>query len=265
MQTDFSSYRKARGVNWSTLTAMQKSPLHYHHRLITPREDTPAMAQGRLIHTAVLEPERLDADYAVWNGRRGTNAYKEWLEGQAGRQIVTVEEYGKALNIADAVWHHPVARQVLAGGKTEQMLTWIDPATRLLCKARPDHIRGRNLADLKSTRDVDAHYFGRTSANLGYHGQMAFYRRAVVACRRVVDPVVRFVVVEQEPPHDVAVYVLSEDVLYVGDQLVQRLLDLVVRYRRFTRPPGAHPTEEPLAFPTWAWPEDMSDEIEVLS
>ena len=61
----FAEYADIDAVNWSPLSAMRDSPLHYAHRLRTPRTDTPALAMGRAIHTAVLEPDAFPLGYVV--------------------------------------------------------------------------------------------------------------------------------------------------------------------------------------------------------
>jgi len=265
-QTDFTTYSKIRAVNWGTLAAMQRSPAHYRYRLLTPREDSDAMRLGRVIHTAVLEPEMLETRYAVWEGgRRGTNAHKEWLAEQGEREPITAADLEKGQGVALAVSKHERARMVLRGGRVESTLRWVDPVTHIRCKARPDHIRGGNLTDLKSSKDIDAHQFGRTVANLGYHGQLAFYARGLIATSRVEDPVVRIVAVEAEPPHDVAVYRLDDDTLYAGDLLVGRLLAEVALWRKRGRWPGRYEEETLLQFPAWALPAYLLlGEIEVL-
>jgi len=255
-QTTHADYALVRAVNWSTLREMQRSPAHYRHRLTTPREDTPAMAMGRLIHTAVLEPDRLPLEYAVWDGgRRGTNDYKAWLAQQGRRQIVTVPEYEKALAIRDAVHAHKVARRLLRYGKAEVPLQWVDPPTRIRCKARLDWLRGDTFTDLKSTTDIDGRTFGRLAQRMQYHCQLAFYRSGLLATGHKPAPV-RIIAVEVEDPFEVAVFEVDEDVLFVGELEVRALLHRVKDCRRKRRWPGRYEQEEALDFPEWALASD---------
>jgi hypothetical protein len=265
---DHSTYRRSPGVNWSTLSAMRQSPAAYHHRLTTPREATPAMLLGRLIHTAVLEPAQLLTDYAVWEGgRRGTNEHKAWLAEIGDREQTTTADMEKALAIAEAVRSHPAAHRALRGGHAEKSLHWTDPATRLRCKGRVDHIRfdrgETTLTDLKSTRQVEPRAFGRSVEAFGIHGQLALYRRGMDVLGYKPGPV-RIVAVEQEPPHEVAVYLVPDEVLDAGAQLVDRLLAEVKKWRTRRRWPVRFEDEVALQFPTWAIPE-YDDDIEVLS
>lgn len=264
MRENFTTYRTRRAVNWSTLSAMRESPARYHYRIHNEAEPTQAMLLGRLIHTAVLEPQRLEVEYAVWDGgRRNTNDYKDWLDEIGDAEPTTRADMEKALAISAAVHSHRVAQRLLRAGMVERTLTWIDPVTRIRCKGRPDHMHRGALTDLKSTRDIDARAFGNSCHKFGYHAQMAFYRRGMDAKGMDYGPT-RLIAVEAEPPHEIAVYVLGEDVLAAGDALVSRLLHEVKHWRRRGQWPGRYPNETPLEFPSWGLPELDFGEIEVL-
>jgi len=259
----FADYQAIRATNWSSLRNLTVSPLRYRYATTHPAEDTAAMALGRLIHTATLEPELL-GEYAVWTGgSRRTNAYKEWLAEQGDREAVTLAEYEQAAGAAAAVWKHREARRLLRGGRTEVVLQWVDPETHVRCKARLDHLRGAVLTDLKSTADIDARTFGRTAQRLGYHGKLAFYRMGIAALGLAPGPAY-IIAVEQTPPHDVAVYEVDEDTLFVGGLEARALLARLKECRRRRRWPGRYPDVERLAFPEWALPAatdytDISD------
>ena len=262
-QMPFCDYAAIRATNWSSLRNLAVSPLRYRHATTHPAADTAAMALGRLIHTATLEPELL-TEYAVWTGgSRRTNAYKDWAAQQGNRELVTAADYVQALGAASAVWRHREARKLLRGGRTEAVITWIDPETRVRCKARLDHLRGGVLTDLKSTADIDARTFGRTAQRLGYHGKVAFYRMGIAALGLAPGPAY-IIAVEQTPPHDVAVYEVDEDILFVGGLEARALLARLKECRRRRRWPGRYPEVERLEFPEWALPAttdytDISD------
>jgi hypothetical protein len=252
----FSEYRAINATNWGTLKRMGKSALAYHDGLTAPDKETPAMAAGRLFHTATLEPDRLPLEYAIWDGgRRGTNDYKAFVEQQGTRQIVTAAEYANALAVRDAVHAHKRARRLLRYGRPEVTLQWVDPETHIRCKARLDWLRGDVFTDLKSTTDIDARTFGRTAQRLGYHCQLAFYRMGLLATGHGSAPV-RIIAVEADEPHDVAVFTVDEDVLFVGELEVRSLLRRLKDCRRKRRWPGRYPDEVSLEFPTWALPSD---------
>lgn len=251
-------YKALPGVRWSHLKELAKSPAHYRSRLANPRTDTPAMATGRLVHCAVLEPDELPKRYAVWGAaRRGG----EWLAFEQaaidnGQEVVTATEYERALAMRDAVHGHPAAARYLRQKRTrtEVVLTWTDEATGIACKARLDWLGSRTYLDLKTTRDAGERAFGRTAEGLAYHGQMAYYGMGLEAGgmkRRAV-----ILAVENEPPFDVAAYRLGWEELDAGRELARELLDTLATCTKRRRWPGAHPKEKQLRLPPWAYPKD---------
>ena len=265
---DFQTYRDLPGINWSSLKLMGSSPLHFKYGLTHERPDTPAMQLGRAAHCAVLEPDAFPRRYVLWDGgiRRGEK-WDKFRQANAGKECLSAADYETALAIRDAVRAHKSARRLLRWGKPEVSLRWLDESSRMWLKARLDWIAPRGtLVDLKTSRDIEPRAFGRTAANLEYHGQLAFYRRGLIARGAALEPVF-IIAVESGPPFDVLVYEVDEDVLFAGDQLVTAYLHRLKTCRRRRSWPGRDSGVQTLDFPTWALaPEsDFSDAIEVLS
>lgn len=83
------------------------------------KQSIPAFDIGTYFHTAILEPEKLQLECAVWKGiRRG----KEWDAFKVvndGRAIITDSELGQAEGIIKAVKASPIAMGYLSKGKPE--------------------------------------------------------------------------------------------------------------------------------------------------
>jgi hypothetical protein len=241
-------------VNWSTLRYAELSAAHLQAALAVSRPETDAMRLGRATHTAVFEPDRLLLEYVVWEG--GTRRGKEWdafRELHEGKTILLPDDYARALAIRDAVHTHPVAAPLLEHGQAEMTITWTDKDTGLPCKARMDWLDGADLTDLKTTRCVEARQFGRHAADLRYHCQLAFYATGLEA--NGMEPTVRIIAVENEPPYDVAVYTLGPDELWPGEVAVRKALDLVAHCRKTGEWPGRYSYEQPLQLPNWEYPD----------
>ena len=257
---NFDAYRELPGINWSSLKLMDSSPLHFKYGLTHPRPDSSAMQLGRAAHCAVLEPDAFPRRYVLWDGgiRRG-KTWDAFQEANADKECLNAADYETALAIRDAVRAHKAARRLLRWGKPEVSLRWLDESSRMWLKARLDWVAPRGtLVDLKTSRDIEPRNFGRTAANLMYHGQLAFYRRGLIARGAALEPVY-IVAVESSAPFDVLVYEVDEDVLFSGDQLVTKLLHQVKACRRRygKRPwPGRSGEVESLEFPSWALPAD---------
>ena len=253
----FDQYQAVDAVNWSTLRALRDSPAHYQAALARPREDTDSLRLGRGIHTAILEPHRFLLDYVLWEG--GTRRGEKWdrfLAEHAGKTPLKPEQYEKCLAVGEAVRAHPVVKRLLRTGQAEVSLTWTDP-TGILCKGRLDWLGARAFVDVKSTSTLDERVFASLCARMAYHGQFAFYHRAldVLGLKRKV----KMIACEIEPPYDVAVFDVDDDALWAGEELVSDLMRKLVACRTTRKWPGRYPTEQTLRLPEWAFPHDDLD------
>ena len=247
----FDEYRAAPGENLSRLKLLSKSPKAY---LAQQRHDTAALSAGRLVHTAVLEPDAFAHEVCVYPGkvRRG----KEWDSFQAEnrhKSIVTAAEHELATNIAGSVHSHPWASCYFEEGTPEVSVFWRH-TIGIDCKSRIDWFREDLVLDLKTARDITPDGFARQCASLNYHAQMAFYHDAAKALdgkdRKVV-----LLVVEKEPPFDLAPYVLPEEALAAGRRMYQDWLLLLKKCQGAGHYPGVAEQETELHLPDWAFSE----------
>lgn len=259
----FGDYVKIDAVNWSTLSSMRKSPLHYRHVLDHGRLATKEMLGGRATHSAVFEPDRFPIEYAVFDGpvRRGA-AWQAFKAANPGRGILKIDEYERALAIRDAVRAHPEAMAYLAKGHAEQTLTWVDPITGLACKGRIDFVSDSKPAvlDLKTSREILLELFARTVLRLGYHTQSAFYADGWKVSHGEELPSV-IIAVESAAPYDVGVFRLDEDTVALGQEEYAGLLAKVSAHRALKTWPGQYPLEMPLRLPPWAFGDDDVSEL----
>jgi exodeoxyribonuclease VIII len=262
VMTDETDYREMEGVNISTLKELRKSPAHYVYRLAHPREDSTGLKMGRANHTLVFEPDKWQAEYAVYPGlvRRG-KAWDAFEEANQGKTILKQEEYESCLGVRDAVLAHPIVKQYLAKGEAEKVLTWTDKETGLKCKARLDLLSHSvpAILDLKGSTSIDARIFGAVAARMVYHLQGAFYRMGARANGLGELPFL-IIGVECEPPHDVAVWSLDEDALYAGEEECRDLLRRVAECRASGKWPGRYEGEQVLYLPAWAIGETEDDD-----
>lgn len=254
----FEEYAKIDAINFTTLKETRKSPKHFKYRRENPREDTTRLGLGRAAHTAVFEPDRFPLDYAVFRGaRRAGKAWDEFQDANEGRTILKADEYAACLAMRDAVRACPAAAKWLKAGKPEHTITWTDKETGLPCKARIDWLSIGSELDLKTTATVDPRWFGSAAARLGWHIQQAFYLDGLAAHGLV--PEARIIAVEAEPPHDCAVFLLNEDVLYAAREEMRELLRRVAGCMERNEWPGRFDEvggETMLELPGWCFPED---------
>lgn len=245
---NFDDYRNVRALNWSTLKAMSDSPLHYKHYLNTPRTDTPALATGRAVHTAVLEPDFFDEEFVVRpdDVDLRTKAGKAWKASVEGRTVVP----SSVLEIADAVHRHDQATAVLARTEPEYTVRWTHDG--MDCKGRIDALADNRVVDLKTTSKPLCD-FGVHAARYMYHGQLAYYLDGALTagvCRPGAS--VYIVAVETAPPYDVGVFLMSAGEIAAGRALYTSLIDQLRSCMDSDMWPGRYPTLTPLSLPQWA-------------
>lgn len=252
-------YRATPAISKSGLDLLNQSPRKYKHVILdgNKTEATPAMRLGSAFDCLLLEPELFGKRYLVAPDgvRRGTKAW-DALEFEAnGRELIKGDDLAQLNAMRDAVRAHPIASKLLEGGAAQVSYFWTDPLTGVACKSRADYVRPDGIIlDIKTTFDAggmpDA--FQRTALNMRYHCQAAFYSDGSEILGESIHAFL-FVVVEKEPPHEVAVYSLEPGFLELGRHAYRQDLDRYARCLQHNTWPGYSTLIQPLAAPAWAY------------
>lgn len=249
------TYDALRGLNWSTLKHMATSALACRWAMDHADDrDTPAKLLGRAEHCATLEPAEYERRYVVRPAGMNftTKAGKAWRDAvPEGVDILTAEQDDLCRGMAAAVRANDDARAIIEGTEHEVPLSW--SAMGVPCKGRLDMLSRRVVADLKTCRDLAR--FERDSAEMLYHGQLAWYLDGAIAAGRADDDAeARIIAVQSTPPHDVAVLRLGGYVTSVGRELWRKLLSDWIVCDRMGSWPGRLPGVTELDLPRWADP-----------
>lgn len=225
------SYRASEGVSKSDLDwiAPPRTPSHYKARKdgLVETEQTPAMRIGSMVHRAILEPDTLAGAWVIKpEGMNfSTKEGKAWRAEQT-LPIITAEEAATISGMRDSVHGHPLAKQILAGAKTEQCL-FAEDQHGMIRKARLDALVGGNLVpDLKTSASADATEFEKSLGKFRYHVQAAYYLD-ICNLLGIEKTEFVFIVVEKEPPYACAVYSLDQEAINLGRLEYQRDLALL--------------------------------------
>jgi hypothetical protein len=256
-------YNDIPGINQSALKHILTSPLAYRWWLDHERASSPSLTRGDAVHVAVLEPDRFAREYVRAEHSGATKAGKEERvsAAESGLTLLTATDYDLAVACRDAVRAHPVARRYLGAiAETEVALQWsLDGRA---CKGRLDAVGHHGLLlELKSTRALAR--FAADCAAYHYPLQLAWYHDGLEQSRTRPSEVI-MIAVETAPPHDVACYVVPDSVLELGRAEYERALRILSECEGRDTWPGAHPDEEVLVLPGWAYRESHPDE-EVLT
>lgn len=237
----FEEYIYWPAISNSRLNLAAKSMLHF--KMLKFREPTPALRLGQLVHCGILEPMAVikryvvqpnfenDADNKTGDGQqsnsKATKYYKAKVEEfrtvNAGKTVVSQDEYERLCGINEALFRSKRARQYLSEmEQTEVSITWNDAETGLPLKARLDGVGRLAIGDLKTTQDAMA--FSKSVANFGYHRQGAFYQTGWAALTGGELLPFRLIAVESVHPHGVRAAPLNEEAADIGRYEVQKLL-----------------------------------------
>lgn len=264
-------YHADASVSNSMLSAMNKTPAHCWALYLDPNrpanEQTTAMKAGSLMHAVVLEQDQMKARYAVKPDGMSfaTKDGKAWRENvPEGVEIISCEDSAKATAQREAIWRVPSLAKLLSHGYAESSCFWIDEATGLRCRARPDWIHPTGaksciVVDLKSIHDLTAESVQRAIATYGYHRQQAHYRNGVTACGLLVEEFV-FGFVSASYPYLAAAFVMDDESASQGQEEVAELLAKFKGCRDIDFWPAFGGGYAPTSLPLWA---RRSQELEV--
>jgi exodeoxyribonuclease VIII len=254
-------YRAAVGVNSSSLRHALRSLAHYRQAVDHPKPRTAAMTLGTALHALVLMPQQfgdliavMPPDAPTRQSKAGKDWHAEFAAAAAGKDVISFADFETVNAMAQAVAAHDIAAGLLEDcAHREASLYWTDETSGLPCKARADALSDdfRVLLDLKTSADAREEQFARSAFEYGYHTQAAHYVDGVLhACD--VQPLYAWIVVENEPPHGVAVYSASPSLLNIGREDCDLALSLIAEATVSGKWPGYPVGIRPLTLPAWA-------------
>ena len=269
---DAAEYHADDSLSNTMLSAMNKSPAHCYALHLAPyrpkREPTDAMLAGTLAHVAVLEPDALRTRYVEKppGMRFSTKEGMAWRDAQTA-QIVSRDDIEAAEAQRAAVRRVLALANLLKTGEAETSVFWIDPATGLRCRARPDwlHFAGPKRAtvlDLKTISDLTPESVQRAIATYGYHRQAAHYTKGLQTVGIAVEEFV-FGFVSASYPFLAVAYVLDDETAQQGRDEVEELTERFAECKRSGNWPAFGDGYQLTGLPRWA-KRTSEVEIEVI-
>ena len=214
-------------------TLVARTPLHAWsaHPKLNPNwepHDDPKFDLGTVAHAMLLQG--FDVAVQVLADDWRTKAAKEERDAirAAGRTPLLSKDWDRCVQMVNAAWPQILAVKapLLADGKPEQTLTWVEP-NGAHCRARIDWLRDdrTGITDLKTTsRSANPEGWTRnTLYGIGADIQAAWYLRGVKAVTGV-DAIFRWVIVETSPPYALSVVSPAPSVLALGNEKVEHAI-----------------------------------------
>jgi hypothetical protein len=243
-------YRAYDAINASLLKSVLS---HSYWKAKIPLKPSAAMQLGTHIHCAVLEPEVFANTYTRLSDdiNLRTNAGKaEKAEAEKnGGVALRGDEYDMIVGIAEQMQTYPEIRQYFNEDTIyEVSMTFeMDEYPGLEFKSQIDLYDPRSgvLLDLKTTADITR--AERQFFDLHYALQLRFYQRALKANGYNADTV-KVLFVEANPPHQPALFHLTESLLDVGESEICQAMARLLDERQLDKP---RLIERTLDAPTW--------------
>jgi hypothetical protein len=260
-------YSTWEAANYSILKKFDRSPAHAREMMVNPPDQTPAMALGSAVHTAVLEPGLFTDTYAVAPvcDKRTTKGKKTWADfcaANKGKEILKNDEYVQCSEMSRVVSLNPILFELIhEKGFTEMSFVWIDEDTGVLCKGRIDRFSrlwGNSvIADLKTTENASEDAWKREVVKYQYNAQAAFYMDGLQTLSPAEARKFLWLALEKKPPYALAIYEPDAATIGKGRAMYRNYLRQWVACQETGVWPGYPAAIQSLMLPDWAlrWEE----------
>jgi hypothetical protein len=218
----------------SALKLLRKDKMDFLKKYILNQKDeefNPAFAFGTYVHTAMLEPELLDVETAVYDGTaRVGSKWKEFEKANEGKTVITRPDKLKIDKIMNSYSYHNAALDMLSGGVAEE--TYAGEINGIKLKVRADYIKGSSLIDVKTTSSpLNYSNLQSTIHQYDYDLSAALYMDVINLFRK--DKLTNmFFVFASKKHYDIMVVRLSDEFLEAGRR---KYLEAVERYKMLDR------------------------------
>ncbi len=206
----------------SSLKMLLDSPkTFYNVQTYGSNESSPALLQGRIIHTMILEPERFDDIFEVVEvASKNTKKFKE-AQASTSKTCITRKDLDNGERIVDAFQRNEHAKHFLKQSQTEKPM--VDMLGGFPFRAKADIWNDSFLADIKTTTDLKA--FRYSADKYGYDMQCYLYCNLFQ--RSYQD---WYFIVLDKASCDIGIYDVSEEFYKRGEAKFNRAIKV---YRDF--------------------------------
>jgi hypothetical protein len=152
MQDDsfYYGYLGQNALSSSTIKTLVNSPKTYYFTTKYGSGETQALRDGKLFHTMILEPEKLNDMIFVDAATKASKEYK--LAKETGKEVYTKNEKKAAERLCDALLRNEAVKEYLT--KAEYEVPQIAMIDGIPIRAKADIIKGNTIIDLKTTTSI---------------------------------------------------------------------------------------------------------------
>ena len=143
-------YLGQNALSSSTIKTLLSSPKTYYFTTKYGSGETQALRDGKLFHTMILEPEKLDDIIFVDAATKASKEYK--LAKETGKEVYTKSEKKAAERLCDALLRNEAVKEYLI--KAEYEVPQIAMIDGIPIRAKADILKGNTIIDLKTTTGI---------------------------------------------------------------------------------------------------------------
>ena len=224
-------YHRADFLSSTMLRNLLSSVQLAEYRKAAPMESK-ALTMGEAIHTAILEPERFQRDYAMVDARKGSKAWTGFQQANPKKVLLNKTDYSTCVMSQESVRQHLTASRFLGASSPDDREVSVfghDNETNVSTKCRCDILTNDEIVDIKTTTNADPEGFVQSISKYGYHIQAAYYQMIVKQHTGLTLPFY-FIAVEKSAPNLVGVYELDDDSMEQGRRMVRKGLQLYAEF-----------------------------------
>jgi len=198
-------YLGQNALSSSSIKTLISSPKTYYFTKKYGSGETQALRDGKLFHTMILEPEKLNDIVFVDAATKASKEYK--LAKETGKEVYTKTEKKAAERLCDALLRNEAVKEYLTNAEFEvPEIAMIDG---IPIRAKADILKGNTIIDLKTTTGIKD--FRYSADKYSYDLQAWLYREMFG-----VDNFV-FVVIDKGSL-DIAIFECSDEFYEKGKQ-----------------------------------------------
>lgn len=241
LKDDSFYYSDKSHVSCSMLKHLLKSPMHLWLYLQNPPPSTPAMAFGSALHCLLLEPEKFNNNFYIFDTNlrpekdktMASKANKEWKAKQltsakaVDQTLITADELETIDKMITSLTSHDEIKKMLTSCEREKAIAWssIVDGNTIDCKGKIDLASFDFIADIKTTSEFGGiDKFRYDCKKYHYDMQAAFY------CDALGLDQFKFIVVGKNEPYNVGVFDVSPEFLQSGRAKYNYALEMYNKY-----------------------------------
>jgi hypothetical protein len=143
-------YLGQNALSSSSIKTLINSPKTYYFTTKYGSGETQALRDGKLFHTMILEPEKLNDIIFVDAATKASKEYK--LAKETGKEVYTKTEKKAAERLCDALLRNEAVKEYLTTAEFEvPQIAMIDG---IPIRAKADILKGNTIIDLKTTTGI---------------------------------------------------------------------------------------------------------------